>query len=146
MQSAARLRTFSQISIYLFGHARCVARERLSLPATFPHMNRRGLRAQEECAMTRQNQETRLQADPALRAGRAPWGWAFAVAALVLAIAIVLFATNQKDDSDVVEGLSPPMTSQGVPAAPPARSDSARETAAGPSRAPAPRSTTGSGQ
>jgi hypothetical protein len=61
--------------------------------------------------------ETRLQVDPMLRPGRAPYAWPIAIALGVLAIAVVLFATNQ-DDSEVVETGTPAITTGTAPPEP----------------------------
>lgn len=67
--------------------------------------------------------ETRLQADPMLRAGRVPWGWTLAIAAGLVVIAVVLFATNSDDDTDVAEtpAVETPVTTEAAPT-PPQRS------------------------
>jgi hypothetical protein len=71
--------------------------------------------------------ETNLQTDPMLRRGRAPWGWPLLIALAVLAVAAVLFATNQ-EDSEVAE-TTPAVSTTGeapqgsAPTAPPAKQD-----------------------
>lgn len=66
--------------------------------------------------------ETRLQVDPALRAGRVPWGWTIAMAAALVAIAVVLFATNREDSDDTADmpAVETPVTT-GAPSEPPER-------------------------
>ena len=95
--------------------------------------------------------ETRLQADPMLRPGRAPYAWPIAIALAVLAIAVVLFATNQ-DDTDVADTGTPAVTTGAAP--PETKADSATANApanpgtndAPQNRAPPAGGTTGSAQ
>jgi hypothetical protein len=91
--------------------------------------------------------ETRLQADPMLRPGRAPYAWPIAIALAVLAIAVLLFATNQ-EDSEVADTASPAITTGAAPTettqdaprdtanAPPAKQENQGTTGASPSAAP----------
>jgi hypothetical protein len=68
--------------------------------------------------------KTRQQVDPMLRAGRVPWGWTLAFATGLVVIAVVLFAANSDDDTDMAEtpAVETPVAPEAAPAPTPERS------------------------